>query len=276
MTRRSDTGGVPDLVLERYRLGELPPGETEVLAHRIGVEPELAVRLEALERSDEEVRRRYPPEQLAEQIRRRRWPAPLPTARPARPWRLRWPVPVALVAAATVALVLAPRQSILPIREPVAGPTPSAAPVASGDRVKGLTPSLVLFRKTGSGSETLADGAVARAGDVVRVGYRAAGYAFGVIVSVDGRGAVTVHLPDLGRTAVPLQSGETVLLDRAYELDDAPRFERFYLVTSDRAFAVEPVVQAARSAARAPREDQLQLAAPLQQTTFLLRKGGRP
>ena len=69
MTRRRDTGGVPDLVLERYRLGELPPAEAEALERRLAVEPELAARLEALDRSDEETRRRYPPAWLAEQIR---------------------------------------------------------------------------------------------------------------------------------------------------------------------------------------------------------------
>jgi hypothetical protein len=281
MTRRRDTDGVrgvPDLLLERYRVGELPPAETEALERRLAGEPGLAARLEALERSDEEIRRRYPPEWLSERIRRRRRPEPASARRSARPWLVRWPLPAALAAAATVALVVGPRLSSPIFRVPGAGagPAPSAGPVGSDDRIKGLAPSLVLFRKTGSGSEALAEGAVARAGDVVRVGYRAAGRSHGVVLSVDGRGVVTVHLPARGHEAAPLRSGETVLLDRAYELDDAPRFERFYLVTSDRAFDVEPVVEAARRAARAPRPDHLELAAALEQATFLLRKGGQP
>ena len=276
MTRRRDTGGVPDLVLERYRLGELPPAEAEALERRLAVEPELAARLEALDRSDEETRRRYPPAWLAEQIRQRRKPEP--SARPTRPWLVRWPVPAALAVAATLALVLAPRLLGPPSLEPAPGarPAPSAPGVGSGDRIKGLKPALVLFRKTDSGSETLADGAVARAGDVVRVGYRAAGRTHGVILSVDGRGVVTLHLPIRGGEAAPLRSGDAVLLDGAYELDDAPRFERFYLVTADEAFAVEPVVEAARRAAGAPARDELALTAPLEQTSFLLRKGGQP
>jgi len=64
-----------------------------------------------------------------------------------------------------------------------------------GDRVKGLEPTLLLFRKTPEGSEPLKDGAAARAGDLIRIGYRAAGQRWGVIVSVDGRGVVTRHLP---------------------------------------------------------------------------------
>jgi anti-sigma factor RsiW len=281
MTRRLDTDrdrGVPGLVLERYRLGELPAAEAEALERRLEAEPDLAARLAALDRSDEEIRRLYPPAWLADQVRSRRKAAPDGAARPAWGWLLRWPVPAALAAAATIALVLAPRLLSPPALEPVAGarPAPSALAVASGDRIKGLQPSLVLFRKTGSGSEALADGAVARAGDVVRVGYRAAGRTHGVIVSVDGRGLVTVHLPTSGSEAAPLRSGETVLLDRAYELDDAPHFERFYLVTADRDFEVEAVVEAARRVAGVPAQDHLMLPAPLQQTSFLLRKGGQP
>ena len=109
MTRRRDRGGVrgvPTSSSSRYRLGELPPAEARTLEGRLVVEPDLAVRLDALERSDEEIRRRYPPDWLAEQIRSRRRPAPEATARAARPWLVRWPVPAALAVAATLAIVL--------------------------------------------------------------------------------------------------------------------------------------------------------------------------
>jgi anti-sigma factor RsiW len=279
MTRRHDTETVPDLVLERYRLGELPPAEAEALEHRLAGDSGLAARLAALDRSDEDIRRRYPPAWLAGQIESRQ-----ATARPVRRstawWTGRWPLPVALAAAATLALVLAPRLLQPPFPGAPAGARPaparSAPAPAPGERLKGLEPSLLLFRRTDAGSEALADGSVARAGDVVRVGYRAAGRTHGVIVSVDGRGVVTVHLPARGDEAAELHGGETVLLDRAYELDDAPRFERFYLVTADRAFPLAPVVDAARAGARASDPGELRLPPSLKQTTFLLRKGGRP
>jgi hypothetical protein len=271
MKRRRD--GVPDLVLERYRLGELPDAEAEGLRRRLGSDPELLARLEALEHSDAEIRRRYPPGWLAERIRDRRPAATPETPRP-RPALVRhWAVPVAVAAAASLLLVLAP---------PLLGPRPGGPvggrpiPAESGDRIKGLPPALELFRKTPDGSEPLADGAVVRAGDLVRVGYRAAGHGFGVILSVDGRGAVTLHLPVRGDDAAALESGGTVLLDHAYELDDAPHFERFYFVTATEPFAVAPVVDAAHRRAGAPGPTRLPLAAPLEQTTFLLRKGGRP
>ncbi len=270
MTREEATLRVPDLVLERYRLGELPRADVEALELRLRVDAEQRARLEALESSDAEIRRRYPPEWLAERIHRRLRSAAR-DARKERPARaMHWPVPVALAAAATVLLVLAPRLVSPPQVEPGARP-----PVGeSGDRIKGLAPSLQLVRKTPDGSEPLAHGAVARAGDVIRVGYRAAGRGFGVILSVDGRGTVTLHLPLRGDRAAPLDSGGTVLLDHAYELDDAPRFERFYFVTAATPFPVATVVGAARRAG--VEASELPLPKSLEQSTFLIQKGGRP
>lgn len=274
MTRRDALPHVPDWVLERYRLGELPEGEARALEERLRDDPQLREGLEALERSDAEIRRQYPPAWLADRIRRR-LPAEAAVARPARPaWSRRWPVPVALAAAAGLMLVLSPRL----VSPPTAGPgrTPPLAAVEPGDRIKGLQPSLQLYRKTSEGSETLADGAITRAGDLIRVGYRAAGSGFGAILSIDGRGGVTVHLPVRGDQAAALERGETVLLNHAYQLDDAPGFERFYFVTSKEPFALAPVVNAARQAAATPATAELSLGASFGQSIFLLRKGARP
>ena len=75
--------------------------------------------------------------------------------------------------------------------------------------------------------------------------YQAAGRPFGVILSIDGRGAVTVHHPRDGRQAARLVPGQEVRLSSAYRLDDAPGWERFVLVTAEVPFDVAPVVEAA-------------------------------
>ena len=129
-----------------------------------------------------------------------------------------------------------------------------------------------MYRRTSGGSETLADGAVARQGDLVRVGYRSAGHAYGVIFSIDGRQTVTMHLPREGDRAAPLAREATVLLDRAYELDDASLWERFYFVAGDAPFDVAPIVAAARRAPSAA----LALPRGLDQATFSLQKEARP
>jgi hypothetical protein len=151
-------------------------------------------------------------------------------------------------------------------------PAPATAPDPFGDRSKGGSPALLLFRKADPAAERLDSGAVARADDVVQIVYQSGGHRYGVIVSVDGRGIVTRHLPSVGDAAVPLAQGATPL-DAAYRLDDAPRVERFFFVAADTPFDVPTVV----GAARAPRFDpatgeRLALDPPLVQASFLLRK----
>jgi hypothetical protein len=142
-------------------------------------------------------------------------------------------------------------------------------------RLKGSSPHLVIYRKTDGGAEALAEGSGIRAGDVLQIAYVAASRKYGVIFSIDGRGAVTLHFPD-GPNAPNLLSreGET-RLDYAYRLDDAPGFERFFLVTSDRALPVAEVLEAGRRLASDPRQarrSSLGLPAGLEQWSVLLAK----
>jgi hypothetical protein len=239
---------LPDIVLERYRLNELPPAEYNRLSDRLRHDEALRLRLELLDQSDMEIRRDYPPEFFIQRTQERV---------PARGQFPRWALPAVLVAA-TLLVVLVPRM----------GPSEG-----DGDRIKGLLPGLSVYRKTDTGSETLADGAIVHSGDVIRLGYRAAGKPYGVILSIDGRGAVTLHLPPNGDQAASLHSEPTVLLDQAYELDDAPRWERFYFVTSEASFAVQPVMDAARRTASNPgAQPRLELPRGLDQSIFLLQK----
>jgi hypothetical protein len=265
---RDGVARVADLVLERYRLGELPVAERERLERELAKDADLRERLRALERSDQEIGRLYPPEWFADRLRARLaadgGTAPSTRTRKRSPFR---PV-VAALTAAVVLMVALPR---------VFAPGGGARPVEQGEppeRLKGLSPGLTLFRKTRDGSEALKDGDRARPGDLIRVGYRAAGRTYGAIVSIDGRGAVTLHLPRQGTRAVRLgASGDTILLDWAYELDDAPRWERFYFVTGETAFEIEPVLEAARRAAVEGTPERLPLPPHLEQTALSLEKG---
>jgi hypothetical protein len=259
MTRPDETT-VPDLYLERYRLGELPGDERSRIERLLALDPKLRDRLDALERSDAEVARRYPAPMMDERIRDRIRGAERRTdAAPARRG-IPWLVP----AVAAVAVVLAVGVSAL--RPP--GPK-------DGVHLKGTDAQLVVYRKTADGSERLNAGALAEPGDLIRIGYRAAGRAYGVILSTDGSGKVTQHLPRTGRRAARLEAGGTVLLDYSYELDDAPRWERFYLVTADEPFDLEPLREAARDVAATGSETdppRLEIPRGLGQSIFTLKK----
>jgi anti-sigma factor RsiW len=246
---------VPDVLLERYRLGELPEGDALELRRQIDSDQALQARLAALQQSDAEILAQHPGFEVVRSIQARL----AHEVAPARVRRLRaiWLVP------ATAALVVA-AIGLLPLLEST-----------RREQLKGAGPRLLVYRKTAVGSEVLESGAIVRAGDLLRVGYRPAGQRFGVIISVDGRGVVTQHLPASGGQAALLSAKERVLLDSSFELDDAPGWERFYLVTSNAPFAVATVKAAAASLARSPGVVQppaLRLPRGFAQVVFELRK----
>jgi hypothetical protein len=123
--------------------------------------------------------------------------------------------------------------------------------------VKGTTAAavkLALYRHRDGRDERLANGARAGRGDLVQMAYVVAhAPSYGVIVSLDGGGQVTLHLPDAqAGNAPPLQTSREVRLSTSYELDDAPGFERFFLVTAPAPFPIGDVMQAARALAGSP------------------------
>ena len=263
-------GNLTDLALEQFRLNELPRAEAERVQRVLDTDGAVRSRLAAIVVSDEAVAREYPPAWLASQIRERaagRGTVVLPR-RPITWWA--WPLGLA-----TASLAL-----LFTLPGPLARPNPSTTVATTEDtRPKGARPALAVYRRTDRGSETMADGAIARAGDVLRLGYPAVTQAYGVILSVDGRATVTRHLPANGARAALLGHDRLNLLNTAYELDDAPGWERFYFVTADTAFDVEPIMTAARQLAARDLHHppgRLPLGREFSQAMFLVQKEARP
>jgi len=156
------------------------------------------------------------------------------------------------------------------------GRTESAPRIeAETTRVKGAA-RLLAFRHAGDRAEPLDPDALVRAGDLIQLRYNAGGKSFGVIASIDGAGAVTLHYP--GSEDAPPEdtalSPKPTALAHSYALDDAPRFERFFFVTADRPIDLAPCLAALRSLAQ--RGDaasaSLELPAGLHQSSLRLRK----
>lgn len=244
-------GPTPDWLLERLAAGDLPGEEASRLRDRLEAEPGGAERLEAIAASNREILAAHPTARVAAAIRHR-------AEKQGRKRSLGLALGLVAPAAAALALIL-----IHPTSTPIDRGTESI-------RLKGEQPHLLIHRKREGDPERLAAGAAARAHDLLQLSYVAAGDAYGVVISVDGNGTVTQHLPDAGATAAPLDPDGAVALPQSYELDDAPAFERFYLVTSDRPFPVDGILAAAR--ALRPGAEELPLPAGLHQTSFLLRK----
>ncbi len=128
---------------------------------------------------------------------------------------------------------------------------------------KGGGPVLVASRITSAGTEALFDGAAVAAGDVVQLGWLAPSTSMsvqGMVVSIDGRGAVTRHLPLSASAAAPTLASKGSL-PSSYELDDAPLFERFFLVTGD-SIDVAAVMKAADALAHSPSASSAPLLLP--------------
>jgi hypothetical protein len=252
---------VPDFFLEQLILGELPPEKEAEVLRDLEAEPGGRDRLNRLRASDREILATHPPEKITAEINRRLDLTRSKIQR--RPARTRaWVLAPALAAAAAILFLV-----ILPLER---GPELNQQTT----RVKG-GPGLAIYRKAPPGVEELGPGARVRPGDVLQVSYRAAGAADGVIISVDGRGAVTLHFPASTADSTALKDGAAQALPRAYELDDAPDFERFFFVTSDRPIKVETVLDAGR-ALGAEGKNPLVLPEDLSQVDFLLSKPSSP
>jgi hypothetical protein len=243
--RNDDKPGKPsEWLVERLALGELGPVEAAEVRRRLEAagRPPDAV-LAALEASNGEILSAHPAAPFAGAVRRRA--AAAAPARVRAPWRgILVGAPLAAAGLALALLVLRPSS---PPPSPLGGPEETRI---KGPAVPGA-PRLVVYRRGRAGTERLADGARAASGDLVQLATANGGGTWGVLLSIDGAGRVTLHWPERGGQAASLAAAE-LRVPSSYELDDAPAFERFLLVSADRPFDVGSVVAAARTLAARP------------------------
>ncbi|MFO0747646.1 MAG: ActD-like protein [Myxococcota bacterium] len=181
--RAADRGPerVPELLVEKLRLGELAPADADAVRQRLAAEPGGLARLAALDADDAATLARHP--RLAAARAEAGGP---PRASSPRWLRLAAPAVLAVVAA----LLLFARAD-------------ADAPSRGGLRPKGgdVAPRLVIYRQ-GERRGRARRRRAGQAGTALQVAYIAAGRSYGAIMSVDGRGGTTVHL-----AAGPLEQG---------------------------------------------------------------------
>jgi len=198
---------VPDWKIERYLLGELPEAEMQALKNLEN--DELRLQIEQLKKSNEELLAKYPYK---------------------RKFTVLFNVPLRL--AAIFLLCASAFIAILSGKDIY----------EDGTRVKGLKTGLEIWRKTAEQTEQLADNSEAKAGDLLQIRYTAL-EPYGALFSLDGNGTLTVHLAGKNGKAASLEAGKPISLENAYELDNAPKFETFYLITASKEFELAPVVE---------------------------------
>jgi hypothetical protein len=249
----------PEWLVERLAAGELPEDRAADVRARLATEPGGEERLRAIAESNGEILARLPPAAVAAAVRGR-----------VRRRRIGLLLAPAMATAAVIAVIA--------LRGSPGGPGGPGGDGAGGyTGIKGA-PSLVIHRQRDLAVERLTPGALVRERDLLQVAYQAAGRSHGVVLSLDGAGKVTLHLPVGAADAGRLAPGGPTALPEAFELDAAPGFERFFFVTARSPFAVAPLLEAARALGRRPDAAAvapLALPAGLEQTSFLLRKVDR-
>jgi hypothetical protein len=261
----ADRRAISPLMKERFLLGELGIREQALVEEALDAQQRAV-----LQRADAELRERLfgslPPARLAQRVTARA--AAAEDRSRARPWAF-----AALGAAvALVGLLFLSRDT--GIERDMRDLAPHSG--SNIERAKGLVPSIQVYRRRGASAERIEPGVVLRKSDLVQLGYVSAGRKYGVLLSIDGAAEVTLHQPATPAMAAELApGGGERLLASAYELDAAPRFERFFLVVSTRPLAVAAVLDAARQLARDPQRaesEPLRLPDGAEQYSVLFRK----
>lgn len=261
-----------DWELERYLLGELPRQRIKEIKTLIQENPELQRRIESLQQSNQLILKQHPPESIIPEILERyeeekRLERVNKKTRPYG-WRhFLYAVP-ALAAALLIVFVVFFNRG-----------TPSPDMRIKGEETIDVTKTqIIIYRKIDGEVELLKDGDRAATGDLLQIAYVPAVMTYGVILSLDGNGVVTLHFPENRDEPAILKKEKKVPLDSSYELDNAPEYERFFFITAREAIDVSKIMESAEDLAVSrglAKEENLDLPRGYSQFSILLNKGER-
>ena len=233
---------IPDWKLERYLTGDLPESDMREIREMEATDEIFANRVKMLREDNAAILKKLPFEKLSEKI------AMMPgrsNAGAGNTVRVNFKlVKLAAAAALVLAVVTVAVFSQRSLSEE--GGTVLAnnadgsqvmevamADVSSdeGLRIKGLSARMEVWKKTGDSAVQMENLGEAREGDEIQLRYAVAEKCFGLLFSMDGNGTITMHMGH-GNRAVELEPGKMTTLPFAYKLDNAPKFEKFFFLTS--------------------------------------------
>lgn len=242
---------IPTWKLERYLLGELPPKEMLILQKQINDNLHLQLQLETLQKSNADFLNENDPKQSARRIlalsgakkefaKQKEFEAETTIK---SWWGTVLSMPMQRVSAVFLALFAAvivwqiSHQSALPVNE---------------IRTKGLNARIELWQKEGDSVALILDSAQLKKDDLVQIRIHPASRCFAAVVSIDGRGNWTTHLPATGPLATYVEPGKNEFLPFSYQLDDAPNYEVFWLISAEAPFHVDSLIQSLESLRGSP------------------------
>jgi len=263
-----------NIMLEQYVLNELSTDDKLKLQNDLANNETLRQRIEAIRHSNIEIESSYDEHEMVREINFRINTRKIQNERqPAKAlkitssWqRLGYVMPIVAIVAV----------SFLMMQEHNQTPTIADLDVSEdGIRLKGLQPHINIYQQVEGGVKQLENDAILDEGDSLQLSYVAAGQLFGVILSIDGRGVVTQHYPLDNQSALELNVSGEFMVERSYQLDDAPKFEHFFFITSKRPFNLQEVIDIAKNNATLTNESTMSilgLPAYLNQSVLTIKK----
>ena len=235
---------IPDWKIERFLTGDLPEEEMKKIQDLEATDEIFAQRIKMLREDNMAILNKLPFETLSEKFAEAKGAGSKQVTLDFRILKLA-SAAVLVLAVALVAL-LSQRETVVTgangsdmayVRD--AQNTQFALVETQSDtRIKGMEARMEVWKKTPSGIVQLENMAEANEGDEIQLRFAVPEKCFGLLFSMDGNGSLTMHLGE-GSQAVSLAPGKMNSLPFAYKLDDAPYFEKFFLVTSQKEFAVD-------------------------------------
>ena len=235
---------IPDWKLEKYLTGDLPAEEMREIREMEAADEIFANRVKMLREDNAAILKRLPFEKLSEKI------AAMPGRSNAGAGNMvrvnfklvKFAAAAALVLAVMTVAVFSQRSisqdggTVLANRADGAQ-TMEVAMVDQNDdvRIKGLSARMEVWKKTGDSAVQMENLGEAREGDEIQLRYAVAEKCYGLLFSMDGNGTITMHMGHENR-AVELEPGKMTTLPFAYKLDNAPKFEKFFFLTSKNEF----------------------------------------
>ena len=235
---------IPTRILEQINSSELNAADFYAVYGKQEVENSLA----NLKQSDQEILHKYTPEQMRAKVEAKLHKKPVilnasfiryAQFAAAAAFMCAIIIPASMRAKSNANLA---NGNTITVESP-AEPNTETVRIKGNANVKSVgnqNPRINLYRQDGDKITTLNNGAFAKSGDVIQITYNAGNKEYGVIFSVDGNGNITRHFPENSWEAEPLEHdfGE-IPLDFSYELDNAPDFECFIMVTSKQQFTLD-------------------------------------
>ena len=226
---------ISDFKLERYLLGELPESEMVALQKREAEDEIFAARVAEMRLQGKRFVAENPFAALEERIEA----AGGVENRAVAPRNTLWlKVAAALVIALGIFSAVVLNRNVDTFDSQNASMEVAMADMDNGTRIKGMQASLEVWKKTGDSAVQMVNLGNASEGDEIQLRYRVPQKCFGMLFSMDGNGTITMHMGE-GNKAIELEPGKMTTLPFAYKLDNAPKFEKFFLLTSQNAFEID-------------------------------------